>query len=167
MALFVVSPEMEPVNGAVRLWSILSVPLAPAANVTFSESAAPNSKLPLFCSVKEPVPVIAVLKIAFVLFCTVTEPDPLIGPLKVTLAAFDMVIDPWLVIDSASARVPVYDCDTSRVPPFAMEIELAVRLPPASAKRPALMVNAPLGLLGPPELVMESEPPVLSDTVAP
>jgi hypothetical protein len=132
-----------------------------------SESAAPNSRLPPFCSVKEPVPVIAVLKIAFALFCTVTEPDPLIAPLKVTMLEFDRVIDPLLVIDSASAPVPVYDCDTSRVPPFAMEIEPAVSPPPASAKLPALIVNAPLGLLGPPESVMESEPPVLSDTVAP
>src|SRR5262245_56662090 len=154
-------------NGAVRLWSILSVPLAPAANVTFSESAAPNPRLPGSCSVKEPVPVIAVLKIAVALFCTVTEPDPLIAPLKVTMPAFDIMIDPLLEIDSASALLPVYDCDTSRVPPFAMEIEPAVRPPPASAKLPALIVKAPLGLLGPPESVMESEPPVLSDTVAP
>src|SRR6516162_1906075 len=117
--LLVLNPDKYPVNGAVRLWSILSVPLAPAANVTFSESAAPNSSLPPFCSVKEPVPVIAVLKIAFALFCTVTEPDPLIAPLKVTMLEFDMVIDPLLVIDAASARGPVHDCDTSRVPPFA------------------------------------------------
>src|SRR5262249_6896320 len=132
--LLVLNPDKYPVNGAVRLWSILSVPLAPAANVTFSESAAPNSRLPRSCSVKEPVPVNAVLKIAFALFWTVTEPDPLIAPLKVTMLAFDMVIDPLLVIDSASARVPEYDCDTSRVPPFAIEIEPAVRPPPASAK---------------------------------
>jgi hypothetical protein len=46
-AFFVLKPDKYPVKGAVKLWSSLSVPLAPDVNVTFSESAAPNSRLPL------------------------------------------------------------------------------------------------------------------------
>src|SRR5262249_3299576 len=117
--------------------------------------------------VKEPVGVRAVLKIARALFWTITEPDPLTAPLNVTLLDLDIVIDPLLVMDSASALAPVYDCETSKAAPFAIEMAPALSAPPASAKTPALMVRGPLGLLGPPESVPARGPPILSDLTAP
>jgi hypothetical protein len=50
IAFFRLRPDTDPVNGAAKLWSNVRLPLAPAINVTFSESAAPNSRLPLFNS---------------------------------------------------------------------------------------------------------------------
>jgi hypothetical protein len=89
-AFFVVRPEMDPVNGAVKLWSIFIVPVAPDMNVTFSESAAPNSRLALLAKLNEPVPVTAVLMMAFAVFAIVNLSDPVIAPLNV---AFNTALD--------------------------------------------------------------------------
>ena len=81
-------PERYPVNGAVRLWSSLSVPVAPTANATLSESAPANSTLPLPDSVNDPLPLTAALRMAVEAFAMVKVSDPVIAPLKVAAAPF-------------------------------------------------------------------------------
>ena len=56
IALYVLKPDIVPVNAAVRLWSNVTVPLAPDEKSTFSESAAPSSRLPVPERTNEPVP---------------------------------------------------------------------------------------------------------------
>src|SRR5947208_2407306 len=97
----------------------------------------------------------------------VIAPDPPMAPLKVTLLDLVIVIDPLSVIVSARALEPTYDCEIAKPAPFAMAIEPALSAPPANAKLPALRINAPLGLFAPPEPERTSEPPLLSETVAP
>jgi hypothetical protein len=91
---FVLKAERYPVNGAVKLWSNLTVPLASDVNVTFSESAAPNSRLPLLDRLNDPLPLIVVLTIAFDVLVIVNVSDPVIAPLNVAAAPFWMLMAP-------------------------------------------------------------------------
>ena len=81
-------------NGAVKLWSNLTVPLAPDMNVTFSKSAAPNSRLLLPDEANDPVPVTAVLMMTFEPLMIVNASDPVITPLNVAVAPFWMLMAP-------------------------------------------------------------------------